>query len=134
MTSAGDSVERFLRVVRTHIDALGVSLDEALAVVPGDIRETVRIRFEEETALPIPRVNILSGHGGPRMWSQNWDPSTGYYWRRLRSHLIDHQGGARPDVESLDDATDKILSHLEDPRPDGPVEFRVRGLVMGYVQ
>ena len=134
MTSAGDAVERFLRVVRTHIDALGESLDDALALVPRDIREAVRVRFEEETALPIRRVNILSGHGGPRAWSLNWDPSTGYYWRRLRTHMIDHQSWARPDVESLDDATDKILSHLEDPRQDGPVEFRVRGLVMGYVQ
>ncbi len=33
---------------------------------------------------------------------------------------------------SLDDATDRILSHLEDPRPTGPTEFNVRGLVNSF--
>ena len=79
-------------------------------------------------------MHVLSSHGGPRPWFGSWDPSTGYYWLRQRSYLIDQIGWAQPDVESLDDATDRILSHLEDPRPAGPVEFSVRGLVMGYVQ
>lgn len=134
MTSAGDVVERFLRVVRVHIDALGEPLDEALLHVPEEHRDAVRVRWEEETALPIRRVHILSERGGPRAWFENWDPSAGYYWRQQRTYLIDHIGWARPDVESLDDATDRILSHLEDPRPEGPPEFSVRGLVMGYVQ
>jgi len=134
MTSDGDAVEGYLRVVRVQMDALGMSLDAALGGVPEEYREAVRTRWEEETALPIRRVHILSAHGGPRAWFTGWDPSTGYYWRRQRSYLIDHIGLAQPDVESLDDATDSILSHLEDPRPAGPAEFNVRGLVMGYVQ
>ncbi|MCX6376459.1 MAG: hypothetical protein NTU88_10585 [Armatimonadetes bacterium] len=134
MTSAGDAVEKFLRVVRVHIDALGEPPDKALLHVPEEHRDAVRVRWEEETALPIRRVHILSERGGPRAWFENWDPSAGYYWRQQRTYLIDHIGWARPDVESLDDATDRILSHLEDPRPEGPPEFSVRGLVMGYVQ
>jgi hypothetical protein len=134
MASAGDLIDSYLRVVRTQIDALGISLAEALSSVPMAIRDEIRIRFEEETALPIRRVSILSGQGGPRAWFDAWDPSSGFYWRRLRSHMVDYQNWATPDVESLDDATDKVLSHLEDPRPEGPSEFRVRGLVMGYVQ
>jgi hypothetical protein len=129
-------IERYLRAVRSLIDTLGVSLDEALdmARVPAEAREDVRVRYEEETALPIRRANILSAQGGPRPWFQEWDPSRGYYWVRQRAYLIDRLGWNQADVGSLDDATDRIISHLEDPRPQGPAQFDVRGLVMGYVQ
>lgn len=129
-------VERYLRAVRSLIDTLAVSLAEALdmARVPEEFREPVQIRYEEETALPIRRANVLSGTGGPRPWFQQWDPSTGYYWLRQREYLIDRLGWNQADIGSLDDATDRILSHLEDPRPTGPEQFDVRGLVMGYVQ
>lgn len=129
-------VEQYLRAVRSLIDTLSVSIDDALdmARVPRELRDDVRIRYEEETALPIRRVNILSGSGGPRPWFQQWDPSTGYYWRNQRAYLIDRLSWNQADVGSLDDATDRILAHLEDPRPQGPPQFDVRGLVMGYVQ
>lgn len=129
-------VEQYLRAVRSLIDSLNVSITDAIemARVPGEIREQVRVRYEEETALPIRRANVLSGTGGPRPWFQQWDPSTGYYWLRQRAYLVDRSGWNQADVGSLDDATDRILSHLEDPRPQGPGQFDVRGLVMGYVQ
>jgi hypothetical protein len=129
-------IERYLRAVRSLIDTLGISLDDALerVQVPAELREDVRVRYEEETALPIRRANILSAQGGPRPWSQQWDPSTGYYWRRQRAYLIDRRGWNQADVGTLDDATDRVVSHLEDPRPQGPAQFDVRGLVMGYVQ
>lgn len=129
-------IDRYLRAVRTLIDTLSVTLADALdmARVPDNAREQVRIRYEEETALPIRRANVLSGTSGPRPWFQEWDPSTGYYWLRQRQYLIDRLGWNQADIGSLDDATDRILAHLEDPRPTGPAEFDVRGLVMGYVQ
>jgi len=129
-------VERYLRAVRSLVDSLGVSLDDALTMarVPRGLMQEVRVRYEEETALPIRRAHVLSGHGGPRAWFQGWDASTGYYWRTLRAYLIDRQSRNQADIGSLDDATDRILSHLEDPRPEGPAQFDIRGLVMGYVQ
>lgn len=129
-------LDRYLRAVRSLIDTLGVTLAEALemARVPNEIRELVHVRYEEETTLPVRRAHVLSGIGGPRPWFQQWDPSTGYYWRRQREYLIDRQGWNQADIGSLDDATDRILAHLEDPRTSGPAEFDVRGLVMGYVQ
>jgi hypothetical protein len=129
-------IDRYLRAVRSLTDTLGVTLAEALDMtrIPANAREEVKVRYEEETALPIRRANVLSAKGGPRPWFQDWDPSLGYYWGRQRSYLIDHMGWAVPDVGSLDDATDQILSYLEDSRPEGPPAFNVRGLVMGYVQ
>lgn len=129
-------VERYLRAVRTLIDTLSVPLSDALdmARVPAELREQVCVRYEEENALPIRRANVLSGTGGPRPWFEQWDPSTGYYWLRQREYLIDRLGWNQADIGSLDDATDRILSHLEDPRATGPAQFDVRGLVMGYVQ
>src|SRR5262249_29473354 len=38
------------------------------------------------------------------------------------------------DIESLDNATDLALAHLEDPRTTGPHSFRVQGLIVGYIQ
>ncbi len=129
-------IDRYLRAVRSLIDSLGVSIGDALemARVPPELWDQVRIKYEEENALPIRRANVLSGTGGPRAWFREWDPSSGYYWQRQRSYLIDRLGWNQADVGSLDDTTDKILSHLEDPRPQGPADFDVRGLVMGYVQ
>lgn len=129
-------VERYLRAVRSLIDTLQVQLSEALemARVPEEMRDAVMARYEEETTLPIRHANVLSGDGGPRSWFQRWDPSERYYWPRQREYLIDKLGWSRARVGTLDDTTDLILSHLEDPRPKGPAEFDVRGLVMGYVQ
>jgi len=134
MNSGSEAIENYLRVLRVHMDALGQNLEEALAAVPATHRDAVRVRFEEEVAQPICRANILSGAGGPKGWFKDWDPSAGYYWRRLRSYLLDKVGRSSVEVESLDDSTDTILAHLEDPRPTGPAEFQTRGLVLGYVQ
>lgn len=134
MSLAGDRLDAFLRVLRVHIDALGQTVEDALQAVPAEFREAVRARYEEQVAQPIRRAHVLSGTGGPRQWFNNYDPSTGYYWRRLRAYLLDRVGRSEPEIESLDDSTDKILAHLEDPRSEGPQEFKVRGLVLGYVQ
>lgn len=134
MSLASDAVLNYLRVVRVHMDALGHSIEQALGVIPAEYREAVRARFEEEVAQPIRPAGVLSGTGGPKEWFQRWDPSAGYYWLRLRAYLLDRVGRSQPEIASLDDSTDKVLSHLEDPRPGGPDEFQTRGLVLGHVQ
>jgi Z1 domain len=131
----GEQLSSYLRVLRVHIDALHQALEQALeSVVPAQHRDEVRARYEEETAQPIRLASVLSSTGGPKRWFGDWDPSSGYYWRRLREYLLDRLGRTALEVESLDDSTDKILSHLEDPRPSGPDRFQTRGLILGYVQ
>jgi hypothetical protein len=130
----GNQIDGFLRLVRVHLDAFQSSLEEALAIVPEEARERVRSIYLEEMTQPIRRARVLSGTGGPRPWFKAWDPSEGYHWRRLRQYLLDYRKRSQAAVDSLDDSSDKVLSHLEDPRSTGKQEFRVRGLVLGHVQ
>lgn len=138
MNSGGDNeisvrVENGLRALRTFVDALEWPPEKALLQLPEDIRELVRTRWEEARAQPIRPASILTA-GGPRSWFRDWNSSTGYYWRRLRYYLLDVRGRSEYEVDSIDDSTDRILAHLEDPRTSGPDEFEVRGLVIGHVQ
>ncbi|HET8722289.1 MAG TPA: Z1 domain-containing protein [Nitrospira sp.] len=127
-------VDGHLRIVRIRIDAFGESLSEALEQVPAAYRDEVRARWEEQHQQVIRPANVIAGPGGQRTWFVDWNPSTGYYWRRLRTYLLDTVGRGERDIESLDDSSDLVLSHLEDPREGGPDRFRVQGLVLGYVQ
>jgi hypothetical protein len=142
MTSAGDrqaAIAKHRRVVATKMDALEMTLEEALQDVPDDLRDDLRSQLTAEDA----QVNLFYRKGatlrdgGPRPWFDDWYPETGYLWRRLRQYLIDCKGWSLSNVEDLDAASDNVLRHLEDPRPDeahSKAEFRVQGLVLGYVQ
>lgn len=135
MRSAGEQISNLLRVVRTHMDALGESFDQALSVVvPADLQPAVTALYQAQQTQPIRRTHVLSDRGGPRAWFSEYRPSEGYYWRRQRSYLIDQVGRSEVEVDLLDDASDRVLAHIEDPRASGPAEFRVLGLAIGYVQ
>jgi len=121
------------------MDALGEDLETALASVPVDFRRDLRamIEAEEQAVRMFYRGGASVVDGGPRAWAESWDPDAGYYWRRLRQHLIDRKGWSREDVNDLNKSSNNVLRHIEDPRTDGPYsksEFRVQGLVLGYVQ
>lgn len=133
MTSDGE-LDGYLRIVRVRMDALGETLAQSVEHIPPEVREAVRERWEEDNQQVIKPANVLSDTGARRPWFSDWDPSGGYYWRRLRSYLIDAGIRTERDIESLDDSSDVVLSHLEDPRGDGPATFRIQGLVLGYVQ
>lgn len=139
MPSDGDRearIEKRLRAVRAFIENLDRTLDEALEEVEDDIRDEVRQRWQRDHDTPIRRINVLSGEGGGRRaWFDTHDPADGYHWPRLRSWLLAHKGRSEAVVESLDDASDNVLAHLENPSEDhGPDRFRVQGLVLGRVQ
>jgi hypothetical protein len=115
------------------MEALSVSLDEAIArVVPRERQEAVRRRYEEEATQIIRRIRGVSADGGPKPWFADWNPAEGYYWVRQRRYLLDSVGRSERELEALDDHSDRVLSHLEDPR--GAEPFTTRGLVIGYVQ
>ena len=134
MISDGRRVDQSLRLLRVAMDALGLSVDEALRrVVDSDIQEAVRARWEAERDQPIQRIHSLTDCCGVPTWFLDYGTENGYVWRRLREHLI-NSGRSEHDVDALDRASDNVLSHLADPRSDGPETFGVRGLVLGYIQ
>lgn len=129
-------MELYLQMVRLFMEApYNQSIDDAIASaqVPAEIRFGIRAHLEEQRRAPVPTARVLSTPGGRRPWFAEWDPSAGYYWQRQRRYLI--QLGRTPvEIESLDNATDLALAHLEDPRPTGPQTFRIQGLIIGYIQ
>jgi hypothetical protein len=122
-----------LRLVRTTMDVMSIPLEEAIErVAPPERWEAVRARYEEEATQVIRRIRGVSADGGPKPWFADWDPASGYYWVRQRRYLLDTVGRTERELESLDDDSDRVLSHLEHPLSDEP--FATRGLVIGYVQ
>jgi hypothetical protein len=138
MTSAGDPrFESALRIVRLFINpggGLATPLAEALQHIEEDLRDEVREQIMRDQDVVFLRPHVLTEEGGPRAWAAGWDASQGYHWQRLRFYLLDTVGRSAPEIDALDKSSDAVLRHLEDPRPSGPREFRVQGLVLGYVQ
>lgn len=139
MHSVGNNsaiIEAWLRLVRGAID-LGTDLDTALLSVPETIRAKIRDEYhQEQTQMETTtfRRIILEETPGPRSWFEAYNPAQGHHWTRLRSWLITHKGYSQQRISSLDDASNDILSRLEDPSYDGPSSYRVQGLVLGRVQ
>lgn len=115
----------------------GTTFDEAVAaagpLVPADDHEAVRRHYRQQTSITIEVLEpgVLSD-GGPRSWFDGYDPSKGYYWRRQRAYAAHTLGRRDFELDSLDQSSNKVLAHLEDPR--SPESFAIRGLVIGHVQ
>lgn len=142
MNSDGDrsrTLAGHLRLLNVRREALGEDLETALASAPDEYRAELRtlVETEEEAVRMFYRAGASVVDGGPRPWFDSWDPNAGYYWRRLRQYLIDRKGWSPREVDDLNVASNEVLRHIEDPRTDGAhsrAEFRVQGLVLGYVQ
>jgi hypothetical protein len=145
VTSAGDplssdDLEEHLRVLRAALggrelteDRIRSAADRYLRFLTVDERGQVVDRWLADR-VDLEPAAVLRGAGGPRPWFTDYDPSTGYHWRRLREYLVTVKNRSESVLDSLDTTTNDILEMLEDPRPGGPDKFLVRGLVVGYVQ
>lgn len=137
MISDGERIEGHVQLVRVLMTRDGTAFDEALAaagtLVPVDDHEAVLRHYRRQTSTTIELLEpgVLSD-GGPRSWFDGYDPSRGYYWRRQRAYLAHMLGRKDFELDSLDQSSNKVLAHLEDPRSAEP--FAIRGLVVGHVQ
>jgi Z1 domain len=137
VTSDGERIEGHVALVRILMTRDGCTFDQALtsagALIPADDHKAVLAHYRRQTSTTIELLQpgVLSD-GGPRAWFGNYDPSQGYYWRRQRAYLAHTIGRKDFEIDSLDQASNKVLSHLEDPKLTTP--FAIRGLVMGHVQ
>lgn len=127
--------EKYLRVVQVQIDALGLPLVEALGNVPANLRDEVRRLHEEQRPSEIALPAVLS-NGLTKEWWESIPESDYYNWPRLRRWLIDVRGRHPETVRNLDLESTRVVRLLGDPRgsPRGADQFRVQGLVVGYVQ
>ena len=137
MTSDGERIEGHVQLLRVLMTRDGMTFDEALVaagpLVPVEDHEAVLRHYRRQTSVTIEVLEpgVLSD-GGPRSWFDGYDPSQGYYWRRQRAYLAHTLGRRDFEIDSLDQSSNKVLAHLEDPR--SVESFAIRGLVVGHVQ
>jgi Z1 domain. len=135
--SDGERIESHVQLVRLLMARDEVDFDQALAtagaLIPPDDHEAVlrHYRSQSSTTVEVLEPGVLSD-GGPRAWFESFDPSKGYYWRRQRAYLAHTLRRKDYELDSLDQLSDKVLAHLEDPQAD--TAFSIRGLVVGHVQ
>jgi Z1 domain-containing protein len=138
MSLAGDRAEQNLYIVRSIMErddsSFAAALEMAAGLISPEERTDVEKLWQQHNPTPIRvlRPVELSATGGPRPWFDAHDTSRGYYWRRQRSFLVNRLHRLPRDIDGLDLSSDRVLSHLEDPRSGAP--FLVKGLVVGHVQ
>src|SRR5947209_3762618 len=108
---------------------------ESQPLIPQEMRSQVRAALEREAqaqaTIRIADLRMIEESRDHHEWLRDVDRQGWVYWPRLRQLLIARRW-PQPVVQSIDDATDRILGSLEDPRGDH--DFDRRGLVVGYVQ
>jgi hypothetical protein len=131
--------EDALAMARNAMRIAGVSPQEAVAsqlLIPDGIRGEVQAALEREVeaqaTIRIQDLRMIQEGAEHDEWLRDVDRQSWFYWPRLRHHLLVDREWPEPTVQSIDDATDRILGALEDP--SGDREFDTRGLVVGFVQ
>jgi hypothetical protein len=118
-------------MVRASV-AIGIDIQQVLQLIDEPCRDKVFGIYAEQNQ-EISRVPPVVLHNKAR---RDWEfrSSEGVAWRKLKQYLIDFRGRTESEVDSLDQATDRILEQLADPNEFGEDLPPVKGLVIGYVQ
>jgi len=121
-----------LGLVRRLID-LKIPQDNAINsdLIPSEFRAGILQQLEKENIITLEPAHIIKAGEIPNDWLNAADRSGWYYWTSLRQFWLDQNSWSQKTVQSVDDATDKILRQLPYPSVN---EFNIRGLVLGYIQ
>jgi hypothetical protein len=124
--------EESLGLVRRFID-LKISRDDAInnLLIPYEFRARILEQLEKENIITLEPVHVIDTGEISDDWLKAADRSGWYYWTSLRQFWLDQNGWSQKVVQSVDNATDRILAHLPHPSARG---FNIQGLVLGYVQ
>ena len=122
---AYDSADDAANEIRRELELLGVKLDpDRLA----DLDAAARMVREAEQDVEILRkVSIIDDR---EEWYQG-PGANDHHWPALQSYLANTKGWASATLMSLDQASNEVVSLLDNPKRD---RFACRGLVVGYVQ
>jgi hypothetical protein len=123
-----------IKIWATAIELLvraGATRDDALANVPEDFRSAVLQHIEGESKESSKKPNSLDAEPGRRKVWGSHKTSVGAHWSALYNFLSSENRNLG-DLGRLDVASDEVLFRIGSPR--NGEDFRVQGLVIGYVQ
>jgi len=111
-----------------ELDTLSPGLSKQLANEIEEAREFVAREFE--------RIEILHTHSVIRkrpQWYFGPKP-TDLHWPAVKAYLLNEKKWPEADVAGIDDASNEVVSLLENPCDPERAQFSCRGLVVGHVQ
>jgi hypothetical protein len=127
--------EQALNLTRIAMVTLACDAETAAKQLnlPEHLRAEVIAALKSEQAIRIvDAAAIVDRRRAHVDWLPRVDRQTFVYWPRLREYLLARRGLSESTVNEHDRATDRILGEVENPRSSE--RFKVRGLVLGYVQ
>lgn len=122
------NIESAVAAVRAELDLLSPGLAANLS---GEIDEAAAIVARE-----FEQIEILHSHSVIRKrpeWYFGPRPSD-LHWPAVKSFLLNEKKWHEDDVRGIDDASNEVVSLLENPRDASRSQFSCRGLVVGHVQ
>lgn len=114
--------------VRAELDLLSPGLAVHLSAEIDEAAATVAREFEQ--------IEILHSHSVIRKrprWYFGPRPSD-LHWPAVKAFLLNEKKWHEDDVRGIDDASNEVVSLLENPRNPERAQFSCRGLVVGHVQ
>jgi len=124
--------EEALGIVRRFID-VKIPKEDAInnPAIPVEFRSRILEELNKESTITLEPTRVIDTGEFFEDWLKSIDRSQWYYWTTLRQFWLDQNGWSQNVVQSVDDATDRILEQLPHPSKES---FDIRGLVLGYVQ
>ncbi len=120
-----DNLEQVAAAIREGLEHYGMTFSEQMVA---DLDEAVqRVRATEQDVVILRKNSIIADrekwYEGPR--------GNDRHWPALHAYLLNTKGWAEETIQSLNDASNEVVSLLDNPAKE---QFRCRGLVVGYVQ
>lgn len=118
-------LESAVAAVRSELDTLNPGLAMMLHAEIEEAKSRVALQFEQ--------IEILHHHSVIKkrpQWYFGPKPSD-LHWPAVSGYLVNGKGWNREDVKGIDEASNEVVSLLENPKQQ---QFSCRGLVLGYVQ
>ncbi|MFN7176243.1 MAG: Z1 domain-containing protein [Thermaurantiacus sp.] len=122
------NLESAIAAVRAELDLLSPGLAVHLSAEIDEAAAIVAREFEQ--------IEILHSHSVIRKrpkWYFGPRPSD-LHWPAVKAFLLNEKKWHENDVRGIDDASNEVVSLLENPRNPERAQFSCRGLVVGHVQ